>query len=80
MTIVRVAGHNVENLFARPRAFGPMSEAAGDAAVQAHADFNRVIAKADYSDADRRDMRELLTTLGIYVMNAHGALRRSASP
>lgn len=80
MTTVRVASYNVENLFARPRAFGRDAGAAGDAAVLAHAEFNRLIAKPDYKAADRKRLRQLLTTLGVYVKNDQGALRRSTNP
>lgn len=76
MTGVRIASFNAENLFARPRAFNPLDWSAGHAAVEAHAKFNALIAKAHYPDADRRLMRDLLVTLDIYAVNEHGAVRR----
>lgn len=79
MTTVRVASYNVENLFARPRAFARDAGVAGDAAVLAHAEFNRLIANPVYSAADRARMRDLLVTLGIYVIK-NGAVRRSTAP
>lgn len=80
MTTVRVASYNVENLFARPRAFARDAGAAGDKAVLAHAEFNRLIAKPEYKAIDRKRLRQLLTTLGVYVKNDQGALRRSTNP
>lgn len=44
MTDIRVASYNVENLFARPRAFGPNDSAEARAVVKAHAEFNTLIA------------------------------------
>jgi endonuclease/exonuclease/phosphatase family metal-dependent hydrolase len=76
MTDVRIASYNVENLFARPRAFDPTDWAAGRPAVEAHAEFNALIANAVYSNADKVRMRELLLILDIYTLNEHGAIRR----
>ena len=53
MPNVRVGSYNVENLFARPRAFDPTDPAAGEPVLAAHAEFNALIAKAVYSNADR---------------------------
>ena len=77
MTDVRIASYNVENLFARPRAFDRLDWSAGQAALEAHAEFSGLIAKADYSDADRSRMRDLLITLDVYKVNDHGAIRRN---
>ena len=77
MTDVRIASYNVENLFARPRAFNSTNQSVGETVVQAHAEFNALIANASYSDADRTRMVELLTILEIYTENEHGAVRRS---
>ena len=76
MTDVRIASYNVENLFARPRAFNSTDPSSGEDVVQAHAQFNALIARATYSDADRARMVELLKVLEIYADNAHGAVRR----
>ena len=76
MPNVRVVGYNVENLFARPRAFDPTDSAAGEPVLAAHAEFNALIAKPVYSNADRDRMRDLLVTLDIYFVNAQGAVRR----
>lgn len=76
MPDVRVASYNVENLFARPRVFNPMDWSVGKPAIEAHAEFNSLIAKPTYSDADRDRMRDLLLTLDIYTVNDHGVVRR----
>lgn len=76
VTDLRIASYNVENLFARPRAFNATDRSAGEAVVQAHAEFNTLIAKARYSGADRVLMVELLKTLEIYTENVQGAIRR----
>lgn len=76
MTEVRIASYNVENLFARPRAFDSTDWSTGQPIVEAHGEFNALIAKADYSDVDRDRMRQLLVMLDIYTVNAHGAVRR----
>ena len=73
---VKIASYNVENLFARPRAFNADDPAVGTAVVQAHAEFNALIANATYSAADRARMVQLLTTLDIYATNQQGAVRR----
>lgn len=73
---MRIASYNVENLFARPRAFTPTDPSVGEAAVGAHAEFNALIAKAQYSDPDRDRMRELLVILDIYSVNDQSAIRR----
>lgn len=77
VTAVRIASYNVENLFARPRAFDRLDWTAGQAALEAHAEFNTLIAKADYSDADRSRMRDLLVTLDVYTRSDQGVIRRN---
>jgi endonuclease/exonuclease/phosphatase family metal-dependent hydrolase len=53
-----------------------MDWSTGAAAIAAHGEFNALIAKAVYSDADRDRMRDLLVVLDIYALNQHGAVRR----
>jgi len=76
MTDVRIGSYNVENLFARPKAFDPTDWSAGEPAVEAQAKFNALIARPNYSTADRKRMRDLLVTLDIYYRNDQGAIRR----
>jgi hypothetical protein len=80
MATVTVAAFNVENLFARPRAFDPLDWDAGKPALAAYAEFNDLITGPAYSDADRDRMRDLLLTLGVYYRNTHGAIRRRPAP
>jgi hypothetical protein len=48
---VRFASFNVENLFARPRAFNQATWAAGQPILDAYAEFNSLIALATYTPA-----------------------------
>jgi endonuclease/exonuclease/phosphatase family metal-dependent hydrolase len=76
MVDVRIASYNLENLFARPRAFDPTDPAAGEQIVEAQAEFNALIARSSYTAADRARMRDLLVILDIYFVNDQGAVRR----
>lgn len=76
MATVRVASYNVENLFARPKAFDSTDAAAGEPILAAYHEFSRLIAAPSYSDTDRTRMRELLVALDIYTVNANDAIRR----
>jgi endonuclease/exonuclease/phosphatase family metal-dependent hydrolase len=76
MAKVVVASFNVENLFARPKAFDLMDPAAGEPVLAAYHEFNALIAAPVYSDADRVRMLELLVALDVYAVNAQGAVRR----
>ena len=77
--MVRVASFNVENLFARPKAFDTQDWTVGKPVLDAYEEFNTLIAADTYSVADRFRMRELLLTLGVYYVNTHGAIRRRHS-
>jgi endonuclease/exonuclease/phosphatase family metal-dependent hydrolase len=71
-----VASFNVENLFARPKAFDTVDRDAGMPVLSAYQEFNDLIGKPRYSATDVARMRELLVTLGVYYVNQHGAIRR----
>lgn len=73
---VVVASYNVENLFARPKAFDATDPAAGEPVLAAYHEFNSLIARPHYGDTDRARMRELLVALDVYTVNNHGAVRR----
>ena len=75
-----VASFNVENLFARPKAFDTVDRDAGMPVLGAYQEFNDLIGKTQYSAADVARMRELLVTLGVYYVNGHGAVRRRLTP
>jgi hypothetical protein len=72
---VRFATFNVENLFARPKAFNQPTRAEGDRILKLHKEFNSLIAKDKYSDADKRKMIELLLELDVYS-DQSGVVRR----
>jgi hypothetical protein len=57
---VRFASFNVENLFARQRAFNQATWAAGQPILDAYAEFNSLIALATYTPADKARMIQLL--------------------
>ncbi len=71
-----VASYNVENLFARPKAFDSTDPAAGEPVLAAYHEFNSLITAPVYTDADRARMRELLVELDIYTVNSNKAVRR----
>ena len=76
MAAVVVASFNVENLFARPKAFSTVDWAAGEPVLAAYREFTTLIAEPAYTAADLARMGELLVQLGVYHVNAHGAVRR----
>jgi endonuclease/exonuclease/phosphatase family metal-dependent hydrolase len=78
--MVRIASFNVENLFERPKAFHATDLNVGKPALDAYRDVNALIKKADYSPADKAEIRNLLVTLDIYTINVHGAIRRKETP
>ena len=74
--MARIASFNVENLFARPKAFNATDLSVGKPALDAYRDVNALIKKAIYSPADKVKIRDLLVKLDIYTINAQGAIRR----
>jgi endonuclease/exonuclease/phosphatase family metal-dependent hydrolase len=79
MAKVVVASFNVENLFARPRAFDTVDWAANEPVLSAYRDFNALIQKPAYSPDDKRTMVELLVRLDIYYRNDKNAIRRRST-
>jgi endonuclease/exonuclease/phosphatase family metal-dependent hydrolase len=79
MAKVVLASYNVENLFARPKAFDATDPEAGEPVLAAYHEFNKLMAAPEYTDAARTRMRELLVTLDIYAVNVAGAVRRKQS-
>ncbi len=82
MGTVTVGTFNVENLFARPKAFDTADWTVGEPVLAAYSEFTDLSAKTVYDEADRARLTELLLVLGIYYRNTHGAMRRrfSADP
>lgn len=78
--MIRIASYNVENLFARPKAFDPTDWSLGKPALDAYGEVNTLIAKTTYSPADKDRIRDLLVILDVYAVNTHGAIRRKNTP
>ena len=76
---VRFASFNVENLFARPRAFNQATWAEGRPILEAFAAFNALIELPAYGAADKARMVELLVKLDVY-RDANGIVRRNRTP
>jgi endonuclease/exonuclease/phosphatase family metal-dependent hydrolase len=74
--VTRIASFNVENLFARPKAFAATDLSVAEPILAAYSQVNLLMRKAHYSDADKQDIRELLVELDIYARNDQGAIRR----
>src|SRR3954471_19620861 len=79
MAKVVVASFNVENLFARPRAFDTVDWAANEPVLSAYRDFNALIQKPVYSATDKRTMLDLLVRLDMYYRNDTNAIRRRST-
>jgi endonuclease/exonuclease/phosphatase family metal-dependent hydrolase len=77
--MVRIASFNVENLFARPRAFASPDFDIGAPILAAYHRANELMARDNYDASDRLEMRQLLLTLEIYVRNQQGAIRRNTT-
>lgn len=75
--MTRIASFNVENLFARPKAFNTSDWSIGRPYLKAYQVVNDLFQKNTYSAADKADMIDLLVELEIYYTNIHGAVRRT---
>lgn len=78
--MVRIATYNVENLFARPKAFDARDWMAGEPILEAYREVNGLFQEVKYSAKARTSMRDLLLRLDIYYRNRHGAVRRKWTP
>jgi endonuclease/exonuclease/phosphatase family metal-dependent hydrolase len=61
----RIASYNVENLFERPKAMRLETWEEGKPILEQHARINELINQAQYSVADKAEMLDLLTKLGL---------------
>lgn len=87
---MRLASYNVENLFQRPVAFASGDDAGRAAVLEAFQQVSEVLAKETYSDADKSEIVNGLTALGLdrgdesavaWLRQNRGHLvRRSAPP
>ncbi|MBB4904328.1 endonuclease/exonuclease/phosphatase family protein [Actinophytocola algeriensis] len=76
MARVVVASFNVENLFARPKAFDTSDRSAGEPILAAYHEFNALAAAEVYTPAIRARMRALLVALEVYT-EKDGVVRRN---
>lgn len=74
--MVKIASFNVENLFARPKAFDSTDWSIGEPVLNAYRNVNALFLKTSYSEADKQEMLDHLVTLDIYRKNDHNAVRR----
>jgi endonuclease/exonuclease/phosphatase family metal-dependent hydrolase len=74
--MVRIASFNVENLFARPKAFNTLDWSVGRPALDAYREVNALFSNTTYSATDKQHIRDLLVVLDIYYVNSSGAIRR----
>ena len=74
--MVQIASFNVENLFARPKAFNTTNWSLGRPALNAYREVNALLSKVAYSAADKQRIRDLFVELDIYSINNNGAIRR----
>jgi endonuclease/exonuclease/phosphatase family metal-dependent hydrolase len=77
--VIRIASFNVENLFARPKAFRSTDLSVAEPILEAYREVNLLMRRASYAPADKARMLQLLVQLDIYYVNAHGAIRRRES-
>lgn len=75
--MVRIASFNVENLFARPKAFSTSTWSAAEQVLKAYQEVNALINSANYTAKDKNRIRDLLVKLDIYTRNKAGAIRRN---
>lgn len=74
--MIKIASFNVENLFARPKAFSETDLSIGEPILKAYAEVNQLMGKPNYNAADKKKMIDLLVKLDIYYKNDQGAVRR----
>lgn len=77
--MIRIASFNVENLFARPKAFNITTLSEDNPILAAYYEVNNLFSKAEYSADDKQRIRDLLLELDIYSVNDSGAIRRKSS-
>jgi len=74
--MIRIASFNVENLFARPKAFSSSDWSVGEPLLNAYEEVSALIQKTSYTANDKARIRDLLITLEIYTTTPTGAIRR----
>ncbi len=76
--MIRIASYNVENLFARPKAF-QTGVAFNEPIVNAFSEVNEILGQIAYSQADKNRIIQLFLLLEIYRLDAQGVVRRRRS-
>jgi len=76
MAVVRFATFNLENLFARPKVFNLETWSEGEPILRAYAEFNSLIERVNYTEANKARMVELLLELEVYRLD-NGVVRRN---
>lgn len=74
--MIKIASFNVENLYARPKAFSETDLGVAQPVLKAYADVNALLRKPVYGAADKNRIIDLLVALDIYYRNDQGAVRR----
>jgi len=77
--MIKIASFNVENLFARPKAFNTTDLDVTAPILEAYKEVNELFKKPEYTAADKIRMRDLLVILDIYRKDAQGVIRRTDS-
>jgi endonuclease/exonuclease/phosphatase family metal-dependent hydrolase len=77
--MIKIASFNVENLFARPKAFNSTDVNVTAPILEAYREVNELFKKPQYSAVDKTKMRDLLVILDIYRKDAQGIIRRTDS-
>jgi endonuclease/exonuclease/phosphatase family metal-dependent hydrolase len=77
--MIKIASFNVENLFARPKAFRTTDLSVTAPILEAYREVNELFKLPQYSVGDKARMRELLVILDVYRKDAQGVIRRTES-
>lgn len=72
----RIASYNVENLFERPKAMRLSTWEEGRPILEQHARINELVNQAQYSAADKVEILDLLTKLGLNGSDEGGQFAR----
>jgi endonuclease/exonuclease/phosphatase family metal-dependent hydrolase len=75
--MIKIASFNVENLFARPKAFSTSNWSAAEPVLNAYQKVNALINEANYTADDKNRIRNLLVDLDIYTKNETEVIRRN---
>lgn len=77
--MIRIASYNVENLFARPKAFRT-GISFNEPILDSFHEANDLMAKQNYTNQDKTRLIQLLLQLEIYRTDSNGLIRRKWTP